>query len=280
MGKTPGVDDEAGTGGRRRWITIGTVVLAVVVVSVGLTWALTRDTAREVSVDEARERAGGGTTVPAGPPDIERPPPGVYEYRGAGSESLSVPPLSQDQGPTIPGTVELLDDGCWTLRVDFSTNHWQSWRYCRDGAGLVEAGGQSWQRWMVGPTAITNLTTSTCEDTVALPAEREEGQEWPARCVATNEAVEGEAVSSGVLRFVGEEDVVVGGDTVRAAHLVREREMSGAQEGTERTDLWVAVDTGLPLRNERRVEAATDTPVGPSTYTEIGSFDLVTLVPR
>lgn len=255
------------------------MVVVVVVVSVGLTWALTRDPAREVTVDEARERASDDTT-PTGATDVERPAPGVYEYQGTGRESLSVPPLSQDQGPTIPGTVELADDGCWTLRVDFSTNHWQSWRYCRDGADLVESGGQSWQRWMIGPTAVTNLTTSTCEATVALPAERTEGQEWPARCTTTNEAVEGEAISSGVLRFEGEEDVDLGGTTVRVAHLVREREMSGAQEGTERTDLWVAVDTGLPVRNERRVEAATDTPVGRSTYTETGSFELAAPAPR
>jgi hypothetical protein len=56
--------------------------------------------------------------------------------------------------------------------------------------------------------------------------------------------------------------------------------MTGAQQGSERSDVWFAADTGLPLRNRRSIRAKTDTVVGSSTYTEVGQFELVSLHPR
>ncbi|HMS88961.1 MAG TPA: hypothetical protein PKE56_10980 [Acidimicrobiales bacterium] len=282
-------DGPAGSGGRhvRRWLIVGVALVAVVMVAGWL--ALGRNRARPVSIDEARARTSTTTSSedPSGPPStggpgegaLVRPAAGVYEFAGSGREGLSLPPLSQDQGPTIPATVEHGDPGCWSIRFDYSTNHWQTWSYCIRDADLVEVGGLTWQRWMIGATAITNLTTSTCDDAPVLPAVREPDQQWPARCTSTNEAVSGEAVSEGPYRYVGEETLEVGGVEVVTAHFVREREMSGAQEGTERSEVWFAVDSGLPVRNERAISVATDTPVGASTYTEDGEFRLTSLEP-
>jgi hypothetical protein len=271
---------------RYRWVIA--VVAVAAIVGIGWVW-LQRDTARPVTIDEARDRFDGSTsttgpgssstTAPEEHDAPDRPAAGVYEYSGSGTAHLSIPPLSQDQGPTIPGTVTHLDGGCWTIRFDYSSNHWQSWTYCPDGADLVENGGESWQRWIIGAAAITNLTTATCEDAPMLPAQREPGQSWDHRCVTTNESVSGEAVSAGPYTFVGEETLDVGGTPVQAAHFRRERTLSGAQSGTEQTDAWFATDTGMPLRNERSLRVETDTPVGHSTYTEDGSFELTSLEP-
>lgn len=280
--------DRVAPGGhhRRRWVALGVVVVAVAGVAVW--FALGRDGARPVSIDEARARttttAEGTTTAPttdgAGGSDATAvPAAGVYEYTGSGREELSLPPLSQDQGPTIPATVEHGDPGCWTIRFDYSSNHWQTWSYCRRGPDLVEVGGLSWQRWMLGATAITNLTTSTCDDAPVLPARRDTDQAWTGRCTSTNEAVSGEASSEGPYRYVGEETVTVGGVDVVTARFVRERTMAGAQDGTERSEVWFAVDTGLPVRNQREITVATDTPVGASTYTERGEFELAAVDP-
>lgn len=285
---------------RARWVVVVGVVL-VAFVGIGLFLTL-RDNARPVTLDEAKGRTtsstsaesstssasseapGDGSTTSSTPEDtpvIRRPEPGVYRYEGSGTESLSVPPLSQDQGPTMPGTVEHGDNGCWTFRIDYSTNHWQTWVHCPEGPDFVEAGGQSWQRWMIGATAITNLSDFTCDAGAMLtPADPTPGQEWTARCVGTNEAVEGEAVSEGTYRFVGTEDIAVGDTTVAAHHFVRDRTMSGSQVGTERSEVWYAVDTGLPIRNQRSVEARTDTPIGASTYTENGEFHLASVSPE
>jgi hypothetical protein len=253
-------------------------VALVALVAGGLWWA-GRDTAREVTLDEAAARTsttGDGTA----PPTSEGPVPGIYRYEGSGTSSLSVPPLSQDQGPSIPGTVEVGGDGCWTFRVDYSTNHWQSWRYCPTARGLIEEGGQTWQRWQIGPTAITNLTEATCDEgLVVLPDERVEGDERDESCTATNEAMDGEVTSEGTFTYLGDEELDVGGTSVATAHFERRRELSGSQSGTERTEVWFAIDTGLPIRNERDLEVRTDTPAGESTYRESGTFQLVSLDP-
>ena len=238
-----------------------------------------RDNAEPVGIEAAKSRIAEAA-LPKGSSESRRPGPGVYRYEGFGTESLSTPPLSQGQGPTMPGTVELGDDGCWTFRIDYSTNHWQSWDQCPQGDDVVETGGKAWQRWMIGPTAITNLSDFTCADgAMRLPADPEDDQEWTARCTGTNEAVEGEAVSEGTYRFIGEKKIKVGDATVTAHGFVSERTMSGAQTGTERNEMWFAADTGLQVRNERTAEVRTDTPIGESTYTETGEFHLVSVDP-
>ncbi len=264
---------------RGRWIAAAVAVVVLVGLGIGVFLTL-RDNSRPVAIDEAKARTTS-SVAPQGDPVTRRPEAGVYRYEGSGTASLSVPPLSQSQGPSMPGTVEVGDDGCWTFRIDFSTNHWQSWVQCPDGDDLVEVGGQSWQRWMIGATGITNLSDFACDDaTMLAPADPTVGQEWPGRCVGTNEAVDGESISEGVLRFVGAEDLDVGGTTVATHHFVRERTMSGTQVGTERTEAWYAVDTGLPVRNERSVEVSTGSPIGESTYTESGEFHLVSVEPE
>ena len=92
----------------------------------------------------ARCRSSGHR--PSTDPEPLRPAPGVYQYRGEGTEHLDKPPLTQSQGPDIPGTVTHLEGGCWRLRVDYSTNHWQSWDYCPAGTGLTERAGAFFQR--------------------------------------------------------------------------------------------------------------------------------------
>ena len=266
--------------GRRVVLAVAAVVVTVVV-AVGVVLTV-RDNARPVSVDEARERTSTttGDADAGGAPTPGRPAAGVYQYEGSGTEELSTPPLSQSQGPTMPATVEWLDDGCWTFRIDYSSNHWQSWTYCPDGDVVSETGGSTWQRWMIGATAITNLSTFECDPgSVVVAGDAEPDDEWQGRCTGTNEAVSGETVSAGPDRYVGEEVLEVDGVEVRTQHFVSERTMSGAQVGTDRSEVWFQVGTGLPVRNERTVTVATDTPIGTSDYRESGEFRLVSPEP-
>ena len=135
------------------------ILLSLVIVFIVVSVVLTLEgRARPVSIGQAISRYhSDAASVPG-----THPLPGVYSYRGSGTDSLSLPPLSQAEGPTLPGTVEVQKDGCWTFRIDYSTNHWQSWTYCGRPTGLVETGGLVWQRWMVGPVAETNLSTLRC----------------------------------------------------------------------------------------------------------------------
>lgn len=260
-------------------IVVGVGVAVLVLVAVGLVLTL-RDNARPVTLEEARERTTStmAGTTPAD--EVPRPRPGIYRYDGGGTESLSTPPLSQSQGPEMPATVTSAADGCWTLRLDYSSNHWQDWTYCPDGEVVSEQGGSTWQRWMIGATAITNLSTFECDPgTTAFALTPEPDTTWQGRCTGTSDAVDGQTVSAGPYRVDGQEVLEVAGEQVDTWRYVSERTMSGAQEGEERSTIWFATDSGLPVRNERSLEVVTDTPIGRSTYTETGWFQLVDTQP-
>jgi hypothetical protein len=62
-------------------------------------------------------------------------------------------------------------------------------------------------------------------------------------------------------------------------HYRQERTLTGAQEGVDLVDIWLAAESGLPVRMGRDVEVETDSPVGAITYTESGQWELTALTP-
>jgi len=267
---------------RARWVVVGLAAVAVLAVVVLVVVARGR-TAAPPSVDDAIARQGGTTpTTAAAPPGgPSRPVPGVYTAAGQGTERLSLAPAAKAQGPTLPLSVTLDGDACTLVRVDFNTDHWQSWRYCRQADGtLAEAGGQTFQRTDIVVMTIDNTSTFVCDppSPVLVPGAAV-GSSVEQRCTGTSSAQAGEAISAGPQTVVADEDLLVGGTTVRTRHVHQERTLSGAQRGTERADTWWTAD-GLPVRNERRVEVASPSPIGDVTYTEEGSWQLDSVAPR
>ena len=254
------------------------VLLSLVVLFILVAVALTVEgRARPVSMSQAIRRYH---SAPAADPGTH-PLPGVYSYQGSGTDSLSLPPLSQSEGPTLPGTVEIKGDGCWSFRIDYSTNHWQSWTYCGHPIGLMETAGQVWQRWMIGPVAETNLSTLRCSPgLLSIPSSSAVDKAWPALCTGTSTQIHGTLVSAGTTRFVGLPNLTIAGHTVPAVHVEVSWKLRGPQVGTERDDLWFDAQSGLPLQNHRSIQVRTKTPFGPSTYTENGEFVLSSLRPK
>ncbi len=267
---------------RRAWITVALIGLVLVVAAATFLVLLRRASTRSVSVDEARDRAaetGLGDDEPA-PPSPFRPAAGVYRYRGDGTERLDRPPTSEAQGPDIPGTVTQLGGGCWRLRVDYNTNHWQSWDYCPTDGGLAESGGAFFQRLDLVAFDVETSSTYTCEPPAdAIREGQEVGDEWNQECRGTSTSADGEVISAGPYRYLGDGELDIGGRPIRALHYRRERELTGGQTGTESGELWFDADTGLPVRNERSIEVRSDSPLGRVTYQETGSFQLVSMTP-
>ena len=259
----------------RTTILIGLATVMVVIVAVIVIRWVT-GTARPVDVDQAARPTG--STLPA-EQAVLRPAQGVYRYQGSGTDSLDKPPRSQAQGPEMPASVTHRSDGCWTFRIDYSTNHWQTWDYCPRDGGMVEAGGTSFQRWDFGAFANETTATFTCSDSVTIRADQRPGDEWTQRCTGTATGTEGTTVSEGPYRFIGPDTLTIGAEQEPALRYHRERTTSGNQTGTERSDVWFSARTGLPLRNERHLEAHTETVIGAVGYTEDGSFELVSLDP-
>lgn len=260
---------------RRRWPWILGALLLLVGVGVAVVW-LTTNRARPVTMGQAERQLGkkGG-----GNPGSSRPVPGVYLYTGSGTEHLSLPPLSQSEGPTMPGTVTLQGSNCWIFRIDYNTHHWQTWKYCLHDGDIWEAGGQSWQLWSIGPLQVTNLSTFACAArTMSLPGQAVPGQQWEGRCTGTNTSVKGRVVSAGPYKFVGLVTISINGSHVRAAKFLRLRTDSGTQHGTERSEVWLDERTGLPLRLQQDIKITSPTPFGNSTYTQVGVFSIVSLV--
>jgi hypothetical protein len=262
---------------RPRWPWVLDAVVIAVAAGTTAVW-LTASRARPVTLRQAEIQLGAGAR---GVPGANRPAPGVYEYTGTGTEKLSLPPLSQGEGPSIPGTVTLDGANCWIFRIDYSTHHWQTWQYCLHNGDLWEAGGQTWQLWSIGPLQVTNLSTFHCAPgTMALPASASPGERWTSRCTGTNTSVKGQTITAGPYQFVGLVTMSVGGTPVRAAHFLRARTDSGAQRGTERADVWFSISTGLPLRLQQDIKVTTATAFGTSIYTQVGVLSLVSLVPH
>lgn len=247
-------------------------MVVVVVVMIGFGGG-----AEPVSVDDVARPTG--PTQPLRRAEL-RPEQGVYVYEGSGTDKLDVPPKEQAEGPTMPATVTHGENGCWTFRIDYSTNHWQTWDYCARDDGLSELGGMSYQRWDF--TVLVQETTSTfeCSETVVIKPDQEPGESWDQSCAGTSTGTDGTATSAGPYRFVGTEDLQIGDEVVAAHHYLRDRTMSGSQSGTEHADVWFSAESGMPLRNERSIEARTDTVIGEVTYTEEAEFRLTSLTPQ
>ena len=262
---------------RRRWPLILAVLVLLAGMGAGAIW-LTSSRARPVSLRQAESRLGKSASAL---PGAARPAPGVYQYTGSGTEKLSLPPLSQAEGPSMPGTVTLQGANCWVFRIDYSTHHWQTWEYCIHDGDLWEAGGQSWQLWSIGPLNVTNLSTFTCAPrSMALPAKASVDERWESSCAGTNSSVKGQTISTGPYRFIGLATMSIGGTPVRAAHFLRLRTDSGAQRGTERSEVWFSATTGLLLRLQQDIRVTSPTPFGTSTYTQAGVFTLESLMPH
>jgi len=282
------VDQEAGAEqpAQRWWTRRRNVVLlavgAVVILALGggaAAYFLFREGAEPVSIPEAEKRFEEDRTSGPRPGSLLVPAEGVYRYRGSGTDQLSVPPTSQDQGPEMPGTVTHGKGGCWTFRIDYSTNHWQNWTYCSTDGRLEEQGGQTFQRWDLVFTTIDTLTTFTCDPpAVTLRPSMEPGQKWRQSCSGTSTSVEGISISAGPLRFVGTERLTIGGRRVDAYHFEQRRNLEGAQTGFVQTEVWFGTD-GLPLRNERHAEVHSNSIVGDVVYNEDGNFTLTSLRP-
>lgn len=260
---------------RGRWMVGGVAALVVVLaVVVAVRWVQGR--AEPVDPDDVATPTG--PALPA-EPTVLRPPQGVYVFEGSGTDRLDPPPMEQAQGPTMPASVTHEADSCWTFRIDYSTNHWQSWRYCPRDGGLDEVGGRTFQRWDFG--AFASETTSSFEcDAPTIRADQEVGDSWTQSCTGSSTGVEGTTLSEGPVRFVGTETLDIGGEAVRAHRYRRERTTSGNQSGSESSEVWFSAETGMPLRNERQLDAVSDTLIGEVRYSEEGEFELSSLAPR
>ena len=265
---------------RRRWPWVVLGVAIVLVVTVGgavvLLWG--GRGAEEASVEKAVRRFRDNRDT--GESGLLAPEPGVYTYRGGGIERLSVLDANQRWGPRLPVTVTATDPGCWTFRVEYSTNHVQETFYCARDRVLEETGGRTEQRFNFGAFAVDDTQVFTCRppgQTIRVAANQNDS--WQQSCRGRSVERGTTLTSAGTNTFLGRERVRVGGSPVEADHYRVDRTLSGDQTGTERNEFWYAVRSGLPLRIRRDVRVESPSPLGAVLYTERGTLTVASLTP-
>ncbi len=270
---------------RRRvwpWLagTTGAVLLIGATVAGGL--FLTREDpgAKPIgdAVDEYRTDSGIDAESSAGDP---RPPAGVYTLTGEGSEAISLPPVDQTDGDTIPMTITHDESDCWTLRIDYNEAHWQDWSLCTVEGDVFENGGRTSQRWDFGATEVGTLAEFVCDPPVPFaPMTAEPDDTFERSCVGTNDAVDGTTTSNGTLTVLQPASITVGGEEIEARGFRIDAGFTGSQTGSEEVELWFATGTRLPLRGLRSVTIDSDSPIGTVTYGEAGTWELSSTEPQ
>lgn len=274
------------TGGRprsraRRRLAIALGVVALVLLAAAGLFAyewVTRG-AEEVDVADRieRYREEGGSDQPS---EFLQPATGVYTYEATGTEELSILGTTQQWGPTMPATVTRQDDGCWTLRIDFSTNHWSEDRYCPAGERLLGPGSRGYQGFDFGAAVIGETSVFTCEPpTEVIRVAAQPGDSWPASCDGTSESGTTSVTSSGTNTFIGIEELTIGGRRIAALHYREDRQLAGSQNGEGSTDNWYSVTDGMLLQSRRFNTVTSPSPIGDVVYEESGEFTLISLEP-
>ena len=84
---------------------------------------------------------------------------------------------------------------------------------------------------------------------------------------------------SGTIRVVGAEQLMVDGREVATVHAREDALFSGGQTGFNRADIWFGTD-GLTLRQTWTTQVRTPSPVGTTTMTGGGDYQITSLSPR
>ena len=270
---------------RRQWLWALAIVGAVIVALTGVIAAryAFREHPGPKAVESAVQRF---RTLPANPPvtgvRYPSPPAGVYELQGRGSEHISFPPNSQQDGSVMPATVTHEPDGCWLWRVDYNVAHSEEYQFCPRAVQLVLGGSGNTQTWDFGLAKVKNVAQFTCEPpATVLSADPRPGETYVRVCTGTSTAMQGQTTTTTTTRIVGTGDIVIGGVKRVAVHQVQQTSITGVQTGSETAEWWQAATTGLPLRMERHIKLESSSPLGGTiTYTEDGSWQMATLQPR
>jgi hypothetical protein len=265
---------------RRRWPwVVGALVLVLALAGGALAWIWGGKGADQASVGDALTRFRAAQA--RGDANPLQPAAGVYRYRGTGTESLSVLGARQSWGPVIPVTVTTTGPGCWTVRIDYSTNHRQELDYCERGTRLLELGGRTRQKFDFGAFAADDTQAFVCDPPgVAVQVAAQPGDSWKQSCTGGSTTQNTRVVSAGPNTFLGVRTLRIAGKPVEAYVYRTDRTLSGDQSGREHDEMWFAVETGLLVRYRRDSKVRSPSPVGDVTYRETGTMTATTLTPR
>lgn len=267
----------------RWWIAlvVGIVVVLAVPGYVVLRY-LTREHPGPKSVNSVIQNFHGSTSIATDSGQRYLPPaPGVYEVKGEGTERISFPPNSQTDGSIMPASVQYLANGCWRWVLDYNVVHSEYYDFCPRGGRLLLAGFGNSQSWDFGVIKVTNAAHFICPPaSVILNQKPKAAQMYKFSCIGTNSAAPGTTHASTTIRIVRTQTLRIGDRSFQAIEQHQQVTLSGGQKGTSSEDWWFQASSGLPLRMQRHITVASNSPIGTVTYDESGSWQMTSIQPR
>lgn len=244
----------------RLWALVGLVVIGGPAFLIGgLYWE------GDVTLDEAVAmfRAAGADAAVAVP---GLPEPGVYEYRTTGGEFVSFLDYRREYSSTTMRIVTR--HGCGVREEQwFLVQHLEYYDRC--GSELPSYGTDIAYWWTHGTQDFRCRPGGSFDMAGRSPGDR---VEW----TCSDEDTRADQVTE----YLGDEDVVVGGQAVRARHTRWITTFSGATVGTATVDDWFHPETGLVLREKRVIGLKVGSPfVGELGYLDDSDFTVVSLRP-
>jgi hypothetical protein len=265
---------------RLRVAVFAVVAVLVAMMAVVVFSYLFRSQPGPVSVGSAGRSFRATTTTTPTPKVFALPPAGVYRASGSGFEQIAVPPDTLHDSSLMPVTVSYLADGCWRWHLDYNTAHWHEYDFCPNDGRLLLRAQRNSLTVDLGLTSITNLAKFACNPPSPIVVEQPRiGEVFAHRCTGTNSAASGISTAAGPVTLVGVTVVDIGGAPVPAIVMTRHQKISGGQSGTLDEKWWFARSDGMPLRANRDYHLSTSSPIGSITYTETGSWQLVSVKP-
>ena len=263
---------------RTRRVLVGAAVAAVVVGVVGaVAFALFRDTATPVDVEEAVERYrdedGTATTSSSttAPSPAALPAEGVYVYATEGQEQIDILDGSTH---TYPGettlTIRHTDCGLQQRWAPLD-ERWDEEEVC------VVAGGRERRTLRAHHEffGISDDQTFTCDaGYVLFPADVAVGDTWSTACTSEDTTLTGTA------EVVAFEARTVGDESIDTVHLRVTEDATGGDDGPSSDDYWLRTSDGLLIERSSSVETRSDSPVGTATYVERFTLRLTSSTPR
>jgi hypothetical protein len=196
--------------------------------------------------------------------------PGVYRYATSGYEQLSIPGSRRNYPAETTVTVTPAACGI-DARWDVLQQHWELGQECYSGPVVT----------LASYTVDETYYGQTEDDTVHCgpgaylrPPVTTPGTTWSFSCDSSDSHW---AVTASV---VGTETVVVGGQPIPALHVHMDTRVSGAEQGDNPQDSWLAPGDAIPLRMTGTAEATqSGGPFGNVTYDEQYSMTLESTTP-
>ncbi len=220
-----------------------------------------------VGLDDAVARFRAAGPAAARPAAAGLPAPGVYQYRTTGGERISFLDYHRAYSSTTMRIVT--GHGCGVREQQwFLIQHVEYYDRCPDGS--LASYGTDIAYWWTHGTQDFRCDAGGSFDMVGhAPGDR-------VRWLCRDEDTRAEQVTE----YVGDEDVTVAGQTLRARHTRWVTTFSGATKGTATVDDWFHPGAGLVLRERREIGLRVGSPfVGQVGYTDHSEFTVLSVEP-